>query len=266
MIIRLGDIGEEVGLLQKNLVRAGYEIEVSHFFDADTEAAVMDFQRAARLVVDGIAGPKTRAALIGGRNPKHLTDADLVQAAEKLGVPVAAIRAFNEVESRGQGFMTDGRPAILFERHVFFERLEEHNIDPEPHAAKSPNICSQKRGGYYGGAAEYTRLASAKMINTAAAYESASWGSFQIMGYHWKALGYESIDAFIEAMKRSEADHLAALVRFIEIDPALLAAIKSKKWATVARIYNGPDFARHMYDKRLEAAFKRFSPSVKLAA
>ncbi|WP_328515044.1 N-acetylmuramidase domain-containing protein [Ralstonia pseudosolanacearum] len=34
------------------------------------------------------------------------------------------MRAVNEVESRGSGFLPDGRPVILFERHVMYRQLQ----------------------------------------------------------------------------------------------------------------------------------------------
>jgi peptidoglycan hydrolase-like protein with peptidoglycan-binding domain len=39
---------------------------VSGIFDADTEAAVREFQRNHDLVPDGIVGPRTWAAIVAG--------------------------------------------------------------------------------------------------------------------------------------------------------------------------------------------------------
>ena len=49
-----------------------------------------------------------------------LRESDLIAAADRLDVPLASIKAVNEVESSGRGFLADGRPVILFERHVFW--------------------------------------------------------------------------------------------------------------------------------------------------
>jgi hypothetical protein len=266
MILRFGDIGDDVALLQRRLTRAGFPVAETHVYDRETEAAVMALQRARGLVVDGITGPKTLIALPGLAMPAHLKDADLVKAAAVLGVPVAAIRAVNEVESRGQGFLPDGRPVILFERHKFFKALAERKIDPAPLAAKYPNIVSSTAGGYMGGAAEYTRLASAERINADAAHESASWGAFQIMGFHWKRLEYSSIADFVARMQQSEADHLDGFVRFIAADTALLAALKGRKWAAFAKGYNGPDYARNLYDAKLAQAYAKYAGADKAAA
>lgn len=264
---RLGDYGDDVGLLQRRLNRAGYQLDVTHVYDDATEAAVKAVQGKTGLVVDGIAGPKTLAAIATGqRDPKHLGDADIVAAADKLGVPVACVRTVNEVESTGSGFLSDGRPKILFERHIFFQRLKGHGIDPAPIAAKYPNICSETRGGYQGGAAEYMRLAAAELIDAGAAYESASWGAFQVMGYHAQRLGYSGIDDFVARMENSESDQLDAFVRYVAADTGLMAALKARKWAAFAKGYNGADYARNLYDAKLAQAYLKYAGDDKAAA
>lgn len=184
--------------------------------------------------------------------PQKLTSQDFQNAAKKLGVSVAHIKAVTEVESRGSGFLDDGRPKILFERHVFRKRLIEKGISVQNTPSDIVNAAS---GGYLGGAKEHERLDRAAKINRDAALESASWGMFQIMGYHWKTLGYPSLQAFINAMYRDEGGQLDAFVRFIEADPRLLRALKSQDWSAFALIYNGP--ATKGYDVKMADAFKR---------
>jgi hypothetical protein len=267
MIARLGDVGEAVALLQRRLARAGYPVVETHIYDRVTENAVKALQAAKGLVVDGIAGPKTITALSGVVPGHFLSAADLVRAAQALGVELAAVRAVNEVESRGHGMLPEtGKPVILFERHVFWDRLEAHGIDPAPAAAKWPSIVSQERGGYRGGAAEYTRLATACMIDRAAALEACSWGAFQVMGYHWQRLGYASVEDFVERMGASEAEQLDAFVRFISADKTLLAALKARKWSTFALHYNGEDYKANMYDTKLATAYKKYTEADQVAA
>lgn len=266
MILKKGVRGEEVALLQRRLTRSGHPVEVSHIFDDATEAAVMAVQRAAGLVVDGIAGPKTFVALAGVKMAYHLEDKDLVSAAALLGVSLAAIRAVNEVASLGQGMQSDGRPVILFERHIFWRQLEQRGVDPAPLAERMPKLVAPAEGGYQGGAAEYVRLASARLVNVDAANESARWGAFQIMGYHWQELGYGSITEFVACMEESEAAQLDAFVRFIAQDPALMAALKGRKWTQFAKAYYGPDYARDLYDAKLAQAYAKYAEAEKAAA
>jgi hypothetical protein len=258
--LRFGDAGDDVGLLQRELVKAGFPLDVTNSYDEATKAAVITFQQKTGLAADGIAGPKTYTALAAISNAsKRLSTADLERAAQTLDVPIACVQAVNEVESRGTGFLLDGRPVILFERHVFWKRLVAHGIDPAAIAAIDPDILSKTPGGYKGYAAEYPRLLAAERIHSRAARESASWGSFQVMGYHWERLGYASIDDFVERMGKSEAEHLDAFVRYVAADPVLVAALKARDWAEFAKGYNGKNYAKNQYDVKLQRAYERFA-------
>jgi len=193
---------------------------------------------------------------------KPLSLDNFKRAAAELGVPVAAIRAVATVESRGSGFLPDGtRPVILFERHVMRKRLIENtgNRSPSIILYASPNIVNMTPGGYQGGAAEWDRLAEAIKLDRASALESASWGMFQIMGYHWKLLGYESAQAFVNAMYAGESGQLDAFVRFIKANANLLRAMANQDWAKFAAGYNGPNYKANAYDTKLAGAFDRYS-------
>lgn len=251
-----GDTGADVRELQARLISAGYSVEHDGWFGDNTEAAVRAFQRKAFLIADGIAGPKTLAALAGKSSSLHLGHTDIDVAADALGVQVAALMAVNEVESRGEGFL-NGNPIVLFERHVMHKRLAAAGKDADALAARYPDLVNPKRGGYRGGAQEWYRLNLARQIDPDIADESASWGAFQIMGYHWRALGYASIGDFVSAMSRNEAAQLDAFVRFIKAADGLHKALKARKWADFAKAYNGPAYKENMYDTRLQRAYER---------
>lgn len=274
--LRHGDRSQAVRDLQRKLNDRGAKLIADGVFGDATEAAVQAYQVKAGLASDGIAGPKTLAGLQGLNTGKLLKHSDLVQASLRLGVPVAAVYALNEVESKGLGFLDNGKPVILFERHVMYDRLQLVRAPADNQeqllqratllAKQAPNLVNPKAGGYIGGTAEHQRLAQARQLDDVAALESASWGAFQVMGYHCHRLGYTSIHDFVAAMSRSEADHLEALVRYIEADSNLLKALKAKKWATVAQLYNGPDYQRNLYDVKLERAFERHQDRALVAA
>lgn len=258
-MIKIGDVGRPVTALQTMLKNAGADIEVDGWFGEFTEEAVIRFQRQQGLMIDGIAGPATLAKLEpattndGGRS---LREKDLKAAARTLGVQLAAIKAVTEVESNESGFLPSGRPVILFERHVMYRQLADDQR--EDAAAKFPGLVNRKPGGYVGGESEWRRLQRACAIDRKAGTESASWGLFQIMGFHWQHLGYASAADFSEAMHRSEGNHLEAFVRFIKQDKALHTALKERNWPEFAERYNGPAYARNQYDTRMAAAYDRY--------
>lgn len=260
-VLRKGDSGDAVLSLQKMLNAAGYNTGTPDgSFGNATYTAVVAFQKASGLVDDGLVGPKT-LDLLQNRptSHKYLTAADLVWAAGQLKCDVAAIRAVNEVESKGSGFLVDGRPVILYERHIMARVLKDHGVDATPYLTSQPGLVNKTAGGYAGGAKEYDRLAKAKQICEDAALESASWGAYQIMGYHWALLGYASVQAFVADMYDSERKQLEAFVKFILSQAVLLKAIRAKDWVTFARYYNGADYAKNQYDSKLATAYKKYA-------
>lgn len=264
LILKSGAHGLPVQELQGLLSGAGFKVVVDGWFGDATAAAVMAAQRKFGLVVDGMAGPKTMAALRGQSVRHCLSEADLQAAADKLEVPLASVKAVNAVESVGCGILPDGRPKILLERHVAYRLAKEAGMDADALAARFPAIINKARGGYAGGASEWVRFDSLRGITShAVAVGACSWGLFQIMGYHWQALGYANEDDFKSAMMAGEAPQLAAFVRYVQNDPALLKALRARKWTDFARLYNGPAYAENSYDAKLAAAYARFATTLK---
>lgn len=73
-VLRVGASGEAVRALQKALEKAGFNPGgIDGKFGLATEAAVMAFQRSEGLLADGVAGPRTQAAL-AGRKPAPLPE------------------------------------------------------------------------------------------------------------------------------------------------------------------------------------------------
>ena len=183
---------------------------------------------------------------------KELKEQDYINAAKELGCEVASIKAVAEVESAGSGFLSDGQPKILFERH-YFSRLTGGKYDKS-----YPDISYPKWGGYGATNRQHARLTQATMLDRNAALMSASWGKFQIMGEHWKKLGYSTLQEFINAMYSSEAGQLNAFVRYIKVF-GLQKAIQNKDWKTFARLYNGANYAVNKYDVKMAQSYKKYS-------
>lgn len=174
--------------------------------------------------------------------------------AAQLQVPVAAVKAVTEVESNGVGLLMSKEPKILFEAH-HFSRLTNHVYD-----SQYPDISTKSwdKTLYVGGQGEHKRLQAAAKLDRDAALQSASWGMFQVMGFHWKALGYSDLQEFVNDMY-SEEGQLKAFVKFIKANSGMWKALQRLDWATFARRYNGPGYAANRYDTKLASAFKKHS-------
>lgn len=120
-----------------------------------------------------------------------LTEQDYITVAKALQIEVAVLKAVTEVESRGGGFFVTTRElAILFEPHVFWRELVKVGIDPAKiQNSTNRDILYQKWGTvpYPPVSRRWPQLNRAIQIHKEAAYASASYGMFQIMGFHAKS-------------------------------------------------------------------------------
>jgi hypothetical protein len=187
-----------------------------------------------------------------------LTQADFERAAIALDVEVCAIKAVAEVEAAGQGFLPDGRPAILYEAHRFHAHTKgAHAKAKDRHG--SPLSTPKWNKALYGagGAHQHDRYEDARALHPDAANKACSWGLFQIMGENHKVCGFDDSQAFVDAMwTGGAAAHLDAFVGFIQGNK-LDAPLRAKNWAAFARGYNGPGYAQNAYDKKMAAAYER---------
>lgn len=188
---------------------------------------------------------------------KFLVGQDFIDAAAAIGCDIPAVRAVDEVESRGMGFITNpddphyDEPTILFERHIF-DRLTDGR-----YRISHPDISHPRPGGYGpAGGHQHDRLAEAAALDRDAALKSASWGRFQIMGFNYLSAGYLTLQSFINAMYAGEGEQLKAFVSFIK-SQGLAAHLCSHNWKAFARGYNGITYWINRYHTKLANAWKR---------
>jgi len=271
-LLKLNSRNDAVKMLQELLNEIGYNIPTTGFFGQVTDQSVRDFQRKNNLVVDGIIYTKSWTTLIN-KSPidltkmqnKFLKESDILSLAEQLQIEPAIIKAINSVESSGRGFFIDGRPKILFEGHVFWKQLQQRGYNPAVMQKGFENVLypSWTKKYYYGDKREWDRMEMALSISSEAdvaeaAYASASYGLFQIMGFHFKSLGYDDILQFVAEMKENEGMQLHAFGKFVKVNN-LLKYLKQYQWAEFALRYNGTGYKANQYDTKLAAAFKKFS-------
>lgn len=257
----------DVAMLEAYLQELGYLDQSVGHPDQDIVAAVRRFQSDNGLVVDGIAGEKTWTRLFAVKPDlaraiadKWLSQADIDAVAAEIELPVPTVRAVYKVESNGSGFWAL-HPKILFEGHIFWQRLLARGRNPAALQAGNEDVLypAWDRTKYLGGPAEYRRLAKAQAIDSSAALESASWGLFQILGSHAVRLGYGSVESFEAAMYQGEREQLDAFGRFVQDTSSrgrsLLYWLQQRNWQNFALGYNGPRYGENQYDRKLQAAF-----------
>lgn len=270
--IKFGAKSPEVHYLNEVLVKLGYDLLISDYFGVGTDRVVRDFQLKNLLVVDGIVGLKTWSKLIEksnigfSSNSKLLSEQNLIDFAHFHNLELAIVKAVNEVESGGKGFLIDGRPKILFEGHIFWRELEKRGINCNAYVnTKTQNILYKNytKKHYVGGNGEYNRLEKAIALNPDksfrdAANSSASWGLYQIMGFHASSLGYPDIDDFVQKMHLNEGENLKAFGLFLDKNN-LIKILRNKNWAEFALRYNGKGYKSNKYDEKLMKAYAKYA-------
>ncbi len=277
---RAADVSQVQQLLDRFVARLDLPpLTADGDFGPRTEAAIKAFQREVvgmehpdgRIDVGGhtwqaLQGPAEAAApaapeampaglgaLFTPGPHAALAPQDYADAAARLGCEVAAIRAVAAVESGRNAFDAQGRPTILFERHLF------HKLTEGRFAAQVPDLSNPSWGGYGKASAQYGRLARAYALDAEAALKSCSWGMFQILGLNHASAGFAAVEDFVRAMARGEAEHLQTFVAFILSHGSMHAALTRRDWAGFALRYNGPDYHKNRYDERIGERYRTFA-------
>lgn len=143
----------------------------------------------------------------------------------------AILASFIEVETGGQGFdESTGKIMIQFEPSWF-----KKNAPYAPSGKWSLNKVERQN-------AEWIAFNDAYAKDADAAMESTSIGLGQIMGFHFKRLGFDSVGEMWDFAKESLENQVWMICKFIETDKKLKFALKTCDWFTVASIYNGSGF------------------------
>jgi len=151
---------------------------------------------------------------------------DYERGAAALGTKPAHLMAVSAVESSGENFWTLGGREVPPIRPEAHPDISSRSWNPELAARTRAEAWSQ-----------YERM---KRLDQRAAAEATSWGPFQIMGFHWRAMGFPSVEAFVDAMDGPDDDgQMDTFVAFVKRDPNLLRAIRRGDWDAWETRYNG---------------------------
>lgn len=243
----VGASGRAVVFLQARLGLAQ-----SGQFDAGVATALRQWQEAHGLTPDGVYGAQTNAAMTARGA------SDVADIAARLNVDEPAFTAVLQVETGGNGFIGDGRPRILLERHYVWARTS-----PAQRVLLGASECNPTPGGYAKGADADARAAGewvrfervAAVCGDAVAAQCCSWGIGQVMGANYGVCGFTDAAGLMFASALNEYAQLDVMARFIGAQPGMLGALRAHQWAAFARAYNGPNFAINQYDTKLSDAY-----------
>lgn len=183
-----------------------------------------------------------------------ITNDQIREIARNNGIEYATLKAFIEVESGGIGFAKDTKKIIIQFEPSWFRRKAPY----APSGKWSLNKVERQ-------SQEWIAFNDAFRLNPNAAMESTSIGLGQIMGFHYKTLGYKTVGEMWDEAKKGEYFQVLQMVRFIKSIPALFKALQQKNWHLVAYYYNGAGYkelakkiGREPYNISLEKAYNKY--------
>lgn len=202
-----------------------------------------------------------------------LTDKDYIAAGNLLDVDPALIKAVCFVESSGNGFDKNGNVIARFEPYWFYKFLKRcYQKDLTPYyndlRYKNSIIALSFKDSIYGMVSmQWAKILKAAELaerlcgTDSPAYNAASYGMFQIMGYHYDVCNFKSAREMVGFMKESEYNQLVCFVRFIK-SQGLDKYLKDKNFTAFAYRYNGPYYKQVHYDEKIKNYYLRFKDSM----
>lgn len=160
-----------------------------------------------------------------------LQDSDIKELSEKYNIEEAIIKSFVSVESSGTGYSkSTGKILIQFEPK-YFSRLEPNAPKTIWYSNKIDIQCK-----------EWDAFDNAAKYNKDSAIQSTSFGLMQVMGIHYKELGFKNPQSFYDFAVESEKNQLEIGILFIVHNKALFKAIKDLDFDKMAYYYNGANY------------------------
>lgn len=165
------------------------------------------------------------------------------QVTEPYNVDPYFTYAVGMVESNCTGYRNNGFPVIRFEKHVFKRYLKKAKASPQM-LRKAEVIKGSGWNAYQ----------AALAVDEHYAKLSTSFGMFQIMGFNHQVVGYDTVEAFVEAMESSVEKQIEAFCLFV-LNAFIKTAMNNKDFSGFAYKYNGPNYRMNNYDIKLEDAY-----------
>ena len=183
---------------------------------------------------------------------------DIAALARHLGVEVAALLAVATTEVGRIAHPGLGAPVMRFEVHAFLRRvktskvvqLRTHGPDgskltawhKDAHWYKSDPDDDWQRVHSGSQGDEYAAMIQAQSESPVDAWECASYGVGQLMGWHWKLLGVKSVQRMVgQATGGGVPAQIKQWGAYIENDKSgeMHLALRLQDWEAFVRMYNG---------------------------
>lgn len=178
----------------------------------------------------------------------------IIEICKKQSINTAELLTFISVETGGIGFDIETHKIIIQFEPVWFRKEAPY----APSGLWSVNKVEVQRK-------EWLAFNDAFQKNPDAAMQATSIGLGQIMGLHYKRLGYKSVRDMWDDAKKGIEQQINQLVKYINTDANLKSALTNKDWKKVATIYNGPKYMdiakkynRVPYDIAMQKAYEQF--------
>lgn len=180
--------------------------------------------------------------MFGQGRAAAITNNDIAALAKEIGCHPATLEAIAQVESSGFGWFPDGRIKLLCEKHKFYQYLPESmRAEAVRRGLARKAWISPKNGGYkeQGSADQrYKIFEDMLAYHREAGFKSASYGTYQIMGFNYATCGFTSPEAMWEAFLDSEANQLEAFGNFL-VKNGLRDELRLEQFEKIEEVYNG---------------------------
>lgn len=193
----------------------------------------------------------------------HQIVSAVTSVANQYDLDPAALMAITDVQSGGKVLaVINGRaePLIKFEWHYFQRRLSP------PDRARAGNLCHSWSIAHSDNCEQqissWALLNRAVEIDAQTALESAFWGVGEILGMHWRWLGFTSVSELADLCRRDVAGQVDLMMRYID-RAGLTGDVRARDWESFARGFNGRAYRKKRYHLKLAAAHGRWTRTVK---
>lgn len=201
-------------------------------------------------------------------NSKRLTPEDIQTIAKGFGLDPQSLEAFVDAYAPDDGFLPDGRPIVVFQRHLFWKNVVPfYNVGLKRrqfkaiawanrdimHPTPSPAAAVNHQD-------EWKKLERAINIHEQAAYQSVLWGRFGLPGEYYLSAGFSDLNAFANAHHKNESEQLRAFLNHLSsIDSGgqkLLDHLKNKDLEKFTAGFRGDINLKKIDSEALNAAFE----------